>query len=322
MACCWTAFVLLCTTSACATVRQHAESGQTPPTLPLHGWRAASVDGPLPGERFDYLEIAGPHPAAPTIVLVHGAFLDHRVWLNFEGLAQTHRVLALRWPDESPRYTGHFSDHTALLAHFLRALEIDTVIPIGVSFGGSVVSQFAVEYADEFELPAIVLVATPVPGSSCRESNLRLRSARTLDRFSDVTLYRLIHRIGGSREFEPAPRPPQAEELFYVRPIRYYRQLFGALESHGRRVTPAEKVKSPVLILHGTEDDTVRLERGREAAKMFPNAELATYEGWTHAMAFLHGPELTQRIERFLVDNCVLPVSSSSHGPGSHLSSH
>lgn len=270
------------------------------PELPLHHWQAGRLESADTGQRYDYIEHAGPRPDAPVVLLVHGAFLDHRIWLNFDGLARTHRLIALRWPDASALYRGRLADHVEMLADFARSMGLRKFVLGGVSFGGSVAVEFAASRSREFELSALVLVATALWGSSRGEIRGRMAFGRLTRALQDEHLLRLIARVGGRQRFESVERSPQAEELFYLRPVTYYRQLFAALYAYGDGPQPGRCLTLPTLLLHGTKDDTIAVERAREALTMIPGAELEEYSGWTHALAFLHGRALTDRIEIFL----------------------
>ena len=91
--------------------------------------------------------------AGPPVVLVNGLLADRRSWRRqIEALSHKFRVLALspryyrpnKWPDDGAGFT--VATFVADLAALLRKLDLTSVHLLGHSFGGAVVSQFAVQY--------------------------------------------------------------------------------------------------------------------------------------------------------------------------------
>ncbi|MFZ3554442.1 alpha/beta fold hydrolase [Streptomyces sp. BH055] len=82
------------------------------------------------------------------LVLLHGGFLDHHMWDDqIPHLAPDHRVIApdARGHGRSPNAAGPFR-HTDDLAALLRHLDLGPAILVGVSMGGGIAIDTALEH--------------------------------------------------------------------------------------------------------------------------------------------------------------------------------
>jgi pimeloyl-ACP methyl ester carboxylesterase len=107
-----------------------------------------------------------------TVVFVHGAFSDHRVWeAQREAVAQSYRYIALdqryfgnaRWPDTGSKYS--LATHTSDLAAFIRQLNVGPVHVVGWSLGGTIALALAVQHPELVRTlflnePALVSIVT------------------------------------------------------------------------------------------------------------------------------------------------------------------
>ncbi|MET9658699.1 alpha/beta hydrolase [Streptomyces sp. NPDC006510] len=145
-------------------------------------------------------------PAAPTIVLIHGAFADASSWSAVvERLQrQGHRVLAPALP-----LRGLASDS----AYIRSVLDSVTgpIVLVGHSYGGAVISHAA---ADAPQVKALVYIAAFVPDIG--ESALQLT-----DKFPGSTLGQAT-----ATQYYPLPDGGQAEELVIKKDL--FRKQFAA----------------------------------------------------------------------------------------------
>ena len=115
---------------------------------------------PIQGGRL-YFEVNG---EGQPLVLVHAGFLDSRMWdREFELFAKNFRVVRydVRGFGGSSRPTEKFSDSNDLYA-LLKHLSIERAHFVGVSNGGRIGLDFAVEHPDMVD--SLVLVGTGVRG--------------------------------------------------------------------------------------------------------------------------------------------------------------
>jgi pimeloyl-ACP methyl ester carboxylesterase len=110
-----------------------------------------------------FYEAAG---SGPAVVLVHGGMWDRRMWDDqFVEFAQQHRVVRydVRGFGRSDSPTAPYRNHEELHA-LLRALGIERVTPVGLSMGGSIVLDFAVEHPEA--TAALVVASCGIGGHS------------------------------------------------------------------------------------------------------------------------------------------------------------
>ncbi|MBK6715785.1 MAG: alpha/beta hydrolase [Burkholderiales bacterium] len=105
----------------------------------------------LPGVQLKVVEQGAGEP----VVLVHGAFSDHRAWQGQQALlARSHRVIvpdqryfgSQAWPDDGRQYA--LSTHVADLIALIEALKLGPVHLVGWSYGGAIVLTTAVQRPD------------------------------------------------------------------------------------------------------------------------------------------------------------------------------
>jgi pimeloyl-ACP methyl ester carboxylesterase len=109
-----------------------------------------------------YYELAG--AGEPTVILIHGGLLDCHMWdEQFELLAKTHRVLRYDADahGKSPLPPEVYWDH-ASLGELMDALGIERAVLVGLSLGGRIAIDLALEDPDRVE--AIVAVSSGLSG--------------------------------------------------------------------------------------------------------------------------------------------------------------
>lgn len=100
----------------------------------------------------------------PTVVLLHGMPLDHRMWdETVRVLHRRYRVIRydLRGAGRSGDGEGRFEHHDDLRA-LLEALEVDRASIVGISVGGKIAIDYALRYPDTVR--SLVLINPGVSG--------------------------------------------------------------------------------------------------------------------------------------------------------------
>src|SRR3989442_13045673 len=108
-----------------------------------------------------YYETSGKGPA---LVLIHAGFLDSRMWdTQFQLFSESHRVIRydVRGFGKSDVARTKFSDYKDLHG-LLDHLRVKTASLVGVSNGGRITSDFAVEYPSMVN--HLVLVSPGISG--------------------------------------------------------------------------------------------------------------------------------------------------------------
>lgn len=177
----------------------------------------------------------------------------------------------------------------------------EKIIPVGFSYLGSVVMQYAMEHPEHVARviqlgPVAIRPDTKFPAPLTNENDEPVRrwhelniaktdpakSQHDLCLLQDAALRSLL--VGNQ---ELAPRVKGTCDLENEWPAnldRHFRNQFPTWKSVA--ITPADlaKVTMPVLAIHGTKDRNAPYGAGRQWAMSVPDARLVTIEGAGHAM--------------------------------------
>lgn len=243
-----------------------------------------------------YYEALGKGPA---VVLVHGGLVDSRLWDDqMQPLSKRFRVVRydLRGFGRSAAAAESFS-HLEDLRGLLDFLKIEKASLVGLSLGGVVAADFALEHPERVE--RLVLVGAglrgdkqPPPADAARAAEALKRGAEA---FADATMARGLYK---------AVRPGTAA---YTRLRRMLLDNFEAPAA--RRSAPADypepptverlgRIKAPTLVVIGGEDAPNLKNIADTLASQIPGARRATIHGSSH-----HPPvEKPKELNRVLLD--------------------
>lgn len=231
-----------------------------------------------------------PQPAgAPAVLLLHGLGADGAMWsLQLEVLASAgFRPLAPDLPgfgDSS--YDGRGWDFRRVagqLRDWLEALRTGPVHLVGLSLGGVIAQQFALDYPHLVR--KLVLVST--------FSALRPTNASQWLYFLQRLF--LVHVVGleqqarlVARRVFPAPEQEALREMAAARIARAdpraYRaamRALGMVNLHRR----LHEIRAPTLVVTGEKDSTVSPEQQRTLAEGIAGAQQVLIAGGGHALA-------------------------------------
>jgi pimeloyl-ACP methyl ester carboxylesterase len=190
-----------------------------------------------------------------------------------------------------PEYTG--ADLTADAVGILDAYAIAAAHLVGVSAGGGIAQELALDVPDR--VLSLVLISTSAAVPIGRELPApteefgRFVSAAQVD-WSDaesVIKYLVDYSrvlAGGERPFDEA-----AARDFMRREVERARD-FAALQNHdlisdeGRRSEPLSSIAAPSLVIHGTADPMFPIGHGEALAEEIPGARLLRLEGAGHGV--------------------------------------
>ncbi|MEW9550195.1 alpha/beta fold hydrolase [Nonomuraea sp. NPDC050783] len=154
-------------------------------------------------------EESAPREPAGTVVLVHAAVGDQRMWDHqFRALSERHRVIRYdrRGSGRSGDATGEVCHHEDLLA-VMDALEVDRALLVGSSMGGGYAVEAAL--AAPSRVAGLVLVGAGLPGHAwppemLAQARERVHGAVPADRLSR-------YRAGAAGHVDPADARAMAE---------------------------------------------------------------------------------------------------------------
>jgi pimeloyl-ACP methyl ester carboxylesterase len=210
--------------------------------------------------------------------------VGHSSWLDELGVGDLAAILAGERP--APYLVA---DMAADGAGLVRALGLGPVHVVGVSMGGMIAQQFAIDH------PALTasltsIMSTPAPNEVGRPTPEALASllaprSEVFEEFvvEEIESWRLTG--GPGYALDEAWVRAQAE-LAWARarhPDGVTRQLAAVVSSPDRRPGLAG-VRAPALVLHGEDDPLVSPSGGAATAAALPAAEHVTYPGMGHSI--------------------------------------
>jgi len=230
-----------------------------------------------------------PNPSGnPAVLLLHGLGADGSSWtLQMLPLSQAgFRPLAVDVPGfGASRYDGrgwNLQRVAAQMADLLKELGTGPAHIVGLSMGGVIAQQFALDFPHLTR--RLVLVST--------FAHLRPQNLSQFFYFLQRIL--LVHLVGLPAQAEVVARRvfprPEEEELRQQVVLRIKqadpRAYRAAMRSLGlfNSLPHLGQIKSPTLVISGEHDTTVRPEAQRKIAESIPGARQAIIPGGGHAV--------------------------------------
>ena len=217
-----------------------------------------------------YVEEAG---KGTPVVLIHGFPLDHTIWQPLVPLLQDRARLImpdLRGFGRSPGPEGVYTmrqmadDVLALLDQ----MEIGHAIIVGHSMGGYVTLAFAHAYPQR--VSGLGFVSTHAAADTPENHANRLKNARKVARSGTGFLTKdMSQKITASPELVE----PVREIMEKVPGQTVIAALKGMAERPDSTLLLAS-MRAPAVVIHGTEDTFVSLERAQDMAQLLPRAWL------------------------------------------------
>jgi pimeloyl-ACP methyl ester carboxylesterase len=211
-----------------------------------------------------------------------------------------------RQPDVPYRLTDMAGDAVAVLD----ALDIERAHVMGVSMGGMIVQQLAIEHADRLLSMTSVMSSTGDRdvGQSSPEAFAILTGPPATDRDSAIA-----RALAGARTFgSPAHYDEErvtrvAGEAFdrCFNPAGVARQMVAVVAS-GPRSDALRSVKVPALVMHGDADTLVDISGGRRTAECIEGARFEVLEGMGHD----YPPAYWDRWVDLVAEHAGLPASA------------
>jgi 3-oxoadipate enol-lactonase len=202
-----------------------------------------------------YYETAG---EGETIVLLHDGILHHVIWdEQFPVLAKKYRVVRYdrRGFGKSSPPQASFSHWDDLEALFTQ-LKIDKAILFGMSAGGSIAINFALEYPEK--VSALVLAGAVVSGYGY-SSHMLTRGGHISSLSDYLEPSKFIQYFGWDDPYEVSPENVKAKEKFFKILKANPQNVIGALGYFSRppdrpAVQFLSEIQVPTLILVGEYD--------------------------------------------------------------------
>ena len=285
----------------------------SPPQAEAEGHRIElAVPGRAPVTLY-YEERGG----GPPVLLLHGLGESTFTWHEIvPRLAESHRVIALDLKgfgrSDKPADDAYGADDQAILvAQFLLQRDLDAVMLIGHSFGGTVALRTAL--ADGIRgttrVRRIAVIGAPaLPRSTARHLDL-VKMPGLPDMVAQALSPELLARIllseamGGAEDLSEeiiegyaAPyRDPEAMQAFLATARTIVKEEGAKAIAKRYRA-----IRQPVLVVWCRNDPIVPLRAGRRLAAALPSATLEILDGCHHLPQHERPDALVGELEKFL----------------------
>jgi len=259
-----------------------------PPLLVIHGLGAQMTD--FPPEFLDGMVDAGFH-----VITFDNRDQGESTWFDEAGEPDIASLLG----EPATPVPYLLVDMTADAAGLLDALGIDDAHILGVSMGGMIAQQFAVDFPTRIRsLTSIMSTPGPTTGPPTPEAMAALLVPPAEGRDAAIEQSLMTSRVIASSgfPFDNAGMRARAEVHFDrgYHPVGTARQLAAILASPDRAARLGG-VTVPTLVVHGAADPLVTLPGGEATAAAVPGAELWVVDGMGHDLPAEVLPELCAR---------------------------
>ena len=237
-----------------------------------------------------------------VVVLSHGLLMD-RSMFDPQVAALRDRARCVTWDQRAhgeTEWDGPFSywDSADDLVALLDALEVDRAVLVGMSQGGFVGLRAALRHPDR--VAALVMYSSQAGPEDPEVAPLYdgMAAAWAADGADEGVLdYVALQVLGDGVDAEPW------KQTWRAQPKQRAAQLIRPLLDREDLTDRLGELGCPVLVVHGTADAAIPLDRARELAERVPDCRgLVVVEGGPHALGVTHAEELDAAIAELLDD--------------------
>ena len=218
----------------------------------------------------------------------------------------------MRGDASSVTYT--LNDLAADAAGVLDALGIDRAHVVGMSMGGMIVQQLAIDFPQKVASLTSIMSTTGdrSVGAATPEATAALMTPVPLDRAQAIDKLTADSRVIGSPGFrfdEDAVRARHAESFDRsIDPAGTARQ-FAAIRVSPDRTPALRELSVPTLVIHGKADPLIQLSGGEATAAAIPGSRLVAYDGMGHDLP----EELWEQIADEIASVALNEAASAQH---------
>ncbi len=203
-----------------------------------------------------------------TIVFLHGWGQNIEMMKPVgDKLQKNNRIIIVDLPGfgetKEPNTIWTMYDYADAIKEFLTELKIDNPIMVGHSFGGKI----SLIYASKYKTEKLILFGSPFK-KEIEKLSMKTKVLKSLKKVPVIkNLEGFAKKHIGSRDYKAASD--------FMRKILVEHVNLDITED-------VKKIKCPTLIVWGTMDSEVPIERAYELEKLIDDSAVIPYEGCTH----------------------------------------
>lgn len=223
-----------------------------------------------------------------TILLLHGWGQNIEMMKPLgDAYSNEYRILIIDLPgfgdSTEPDYAWDVPDYVEMVKIFLDELKIENITIMGHSYGGKI----GLLYASKYNLEKLVLFGSPFK-KEVQKLSLKTRVLKKLKKVPGLNkLEGFAKRHIGSTDYRNAS-PLMREILVNTVNLDITEEV--------------KKIKCSTLIVWGTLDEAVPVERAYELEKLIKDAGVVVYEGCSH-YAYLERLQQTINVVRIFLES-------------------
>lgn len=216
-----------------------------------------------------------------TLVLLHGWGQNIEMMKPIgDRFKKYNRIVIVDLPgfgiSEEPTYVWSLNDYVECVKELLDKLKIENPILIGHSFGGKI----SLLYASKYKVEKLILFGSPFK-QEIKKLSLKTKTLKFLKTVPIINkLEGFAKKHIGSTDYKKASDTMRKIMVEHVNMD---------IEEE------VKKIKCPTLLVWGTMDQEVPVERAYELEKLIGDAGVVTYEGCSH-YAYLERLEQTIKV--------------------------
>lgn len=250
------------------------------------------------GQRLFYTDTGGDKP---VLLFSHGLHMDHEMFApQIERLEDDYRCIA--WDERGHGATGaaterfSYYDSADDAAALLDALGVESAVWIGMSQGGYLSLRAGLTHLDKIR--ALVLIDTQAQAEPAEriETHRKTLDLWRAHGFTDDMARNTAYRILGD-DFDDTAYWQDKWRQFTADNVYF---LYDTLDSRDDVTDRLGEIDVPALVIHGTDDKAITLERARDMANRLPQSTFVTIQGAGHAANLTHAAAVNPHIVDFL----------------------
>ena len=243
--------------------------------------------------------------SGPAVVFAHGTLMDRTMFdPQIDALSDEYRTVAYDLRARTEHYAPEYSldDLADDAAALLDALDVDSCVLAGMSMGGFTALKFALQHPDR--LDGLVLVDSMADVHD--ETQTRTYEAMVDQLLASDTVPQALAETASQILFGETTRDerPELVDRWLQRWLSYNPEAIanevGSWMHREPLMDRVDEIDVPALVVHGDEDTSIPVEKGRETAEALPDARIEVVEEAGHSSNLEQPDTVNEALQEFL----------------------